>query len=151
MSLSAFGNYLDSSMRACQEAVKNRFDSITTDRNKTLFASAVLNAGTAALVAHTAIHTENYNPREWWSDVAVHALTAITCTAELFTPSNVSEPIKSMLAAATSTAIFANKARLAGILVSVGYNTQTIPLGSEDADIISLLLSLGVLEKYGTK
>ena len=100
---------------------------------------------------YSALKTENYNAREWWSDVAIHVLNAVTCAAEAFTPSGVPKPIKSMLATATSATIFANKARLAAIAVSVAYNTETIPGIPEAIDVGNHGLTLAVLQKYGTK
>jgi len=151
MGLRACGSCLDASMRSCKEAANNAFDACTRDRKKTLIITAVLNAIGAIVVSSTALTTENYNRREWWSDVAVHVLNAVTCSAEAITPTSAPKPIKSMLAIATSATIFANKARLAAIGVSVFYNTQTIPAIPEAIDVVNHIQALAVLQKYGTK
>jgi hypothetical protein len=151
MSLSACESYLGVPVRSCKEAVRKTFDAYTTDKNKTLLIASAWNAAAAVFVSYSALKTENYNPREWWSDVAVHVLSAVTCAAEAITPSNAPQPIKSMLTTATSATIFANKARLAAIASSVAYNTQTIPAIAEVVDTGNHTLNIAILQKYGTK
>jgi len=121
-----------------------QFDSHTTADNvnqahnkKILLASALYHAGVAGLVGWTALHTEDYNHPEWWSDVAAHLLNTATCTSLALVPTNASLRVKTVLDMATSATILVNHWRISTILTTGFFGTATIPLRVNGIDLLN--------------